>query len=1211
LTGLVAFVAPALAAVIPAGSGSYSDTVNPDSYGCVLDHGTWVTNAGVVQPAIAGCNPTGDYNGVPTGTPQKIYPRLVGQAALEPTATHRWWGSVAFYGEGQVGGSGAGYLTPDPMMARVTNLGVRVVSIPNGMRVDANRFVYPIPAPANEVFDGIAIGNTQYSNLNAYMKDHSDGSVTVEWRSGSTPVMEATMVHGSPYMFFQVYAGSPVIRTKAAQGPEKGVFYQSSSSLGVWTDVASVRNNFLIVAEGAAQFTNPTAAETGFTPPGGRFTLVWMPVSGTTAPTSTMITDFTQYALNRIAKVSINYAVDPNTQAVTVTRDYLGATGTPLTTMAGLMPLQWKNSTQALNAYKTRSARGVVRFAATSRVQYQLPFVGVLPMLPAQLAQADEARLRAMITQFIASGPAVWNTKTDTYWSGKAYGKVAEVAAIARSIGMLTEADGLINWLKSELSDWFRANNSGALDKTKYFAYERDWGTLLGFDESFGAQQQLNDHHFHYGYFVRAAAEICRVDASWCGSTAYGPMVELLIRDFAAGRNDPMFPYLRNFDPANDFSWASGHANFALGNNNESTSEAANAYGAIVLYGLITNNQTLVDRGVYLHASTSAAYWEYWNNLDAFLGKPADYNNFPTGYSKMATSIIWGAGADFSTWFSGAYAHILGIQGLPLNPLVLHIGQRADYLRNYVTLGLSQSSNGQPSGLAAGQWPDIWWNILAMTDPQRALDDFNATNLNYTVEEGETKAHTFHWINAFKSLGTVETGRGTIAADYPSAAAFSKNGIVTYLAYNLGSTPRYVKFSDGMAMNVPAKSMGTKHTGDTPDSPGGADTQAPTPPGAPTASGITATSATLSWTASTDNVAVVGYELTVAGTTYTAANCCVLVSGLQPGTQYMASIVAVDAAGNRSSASSGFFVTAAAPVGCSSACVNLAQGKVATQSSVDWGGLPSRAVDGITDGTYWGSNSVTHTGIDTQPWWQVDLGKLSAIQAVQIYNRTDCCSERLADFYVFVSAIDMTGKTLAQLAADPAVSKLHVDTLAGAANITLPLSAMGRFVRVQLNTNSFLSLAEVRVLGLPNLAQGKAAAQSSMILDAAASRAVDDNTDGNWLGNSVTHTAYESQPWWQVDLGQAAAIQSIQVFNRKDCCTDRLSDFYVFVSPTDMSGKTVAQLLADSTVARLHVDTLGSAASVALPLAVQGRFVKLQLVGANYLSLAEVQVFGQ
>ncbi|MGR5471486.1 glycosyl hydrolase, partial [Vibrio astriarenae] len=76
--------------------------------------------------------------------------------------------------------------------------------------------------------------------------------------------------------------------------------------------------------------------------------------------------------------------------------------------------------------------------------------------------------------------------------------------------------------LKVELEDWFSANTTGDLDSQKYFVYDQKWDTLLGIKESFLSHQQLNDHHFHYGYFVRAAAEICRQDVTWCGDDQYG-----------------------------------------------------------------------------------------------------------------------------------------------------------------------------------------------------------------------------------------------------------------------------------------------------------------------------------------------------------------------------------------------------------------------------------------------------------------------------------------------------------------------------------------------------------------------------------------------------------------------------------------------------------------------------------------------------------------
>ncbi|MFC6633223.1 glycosyl hydrolase [Microbulbifer taiwanensis] len=786
------------------GAGNISDTINPAGYGCVVDHGTWIHNAGVVEPGVSSCNPI--------GAPTPRYPQLVAPASQKPTMTHRWWGSVSFLGEMTVGDSAdAAYITPDPVTARISNRGARLLSIPAGIRTAGIESSYPIPDPFSEVFDGIAVGNSAHADMDAYLKDYSDGSVTVQWRSGATPVMEATFVYGSPYVYFTALQGQLVLRTKAGDGPEKGTFYSDGNSLGVWTDVASVRNHFLAVGDGSTQFNNASGSE--ITVSGSStLTVAWLPDTG-----AGTIQTFAQYAQQSVDEVFIDYSVERSDNSVTVSHQYRYQ-GTPVNTLAGLMPLQWKNSAQPLTGYKARSARGVVQFAATSQFSYQLPFVGLLPYFPEGIGDYDQNQLQQLVQEFIDGGN--WNTHTDTYWSGKNYGKVAELAAIARSNGMSAQADQLLNWLKAELEDWFRANTSGSLDINKYFVYDDNWNTLLGFDESFGAQQQLNDHHFHYGYFVRAAAEICRVDPGWCSPSVWGPMVELLIRDYAGGRNDSMFPYLRNFDPANGFSWASGHANFVLGNNNESTSEAANAYGAIILYGLITGDEALVDRGIYLHASSTAAYWEYWNNIDRYRGLGGDYDNFLPDYTRMTTSIIWGNGHVFSTWFSGAYAHILGIQGLPLSPLVLHIGQQPDYLQDYVALGMSgESSNGKPSGLPADHWRDVWWNIWAMTDGAAAVADFNTMNFNYTPEQGETRAHTYHWIHTYKNLGHLASGNGSLSADYPAALAFDNNGQKTYLAYNFGATARTVNFSDGTSFSVPAGQMSVNGSGSEPPPP--------------------------------------------------------------------------------------------------------------------------------------------------------------------------------------------------------------------------------------------------------------------------------------------------------------------------------------------------------------------------------------------------------
>lgn len=66
----------------------------------------------------------------------------------------------------------------------------------------------------------------------------------------------------------------------------------------------------------------------------------------------------------------------------------------------------------------------------------------------------------------------------------------------------------------------------------------------------------------------------------------------------------------------------------------------------------------------------------------------------------------------------------------------------------------------------------------------------------------------------------------------------------------------------------------------------------------------------------------------------------------------------------------------------------------------------------------------------------------------------------------------------------------------------------------------------------------------------------------------------------------------------------------MFLSPTDMTGRTLAQIQADPTVRALALTTLPSP-SLTLPAGgFTARYVRVQLPGTNALSLAEVQVFG-
>jgi hypothetical protein len=142
------------------------------------------------------------------------------------------------------------------------------------------------------------------------------------------------------------------------------------------------------------------------------------------------------------------------------------------------------------------------------------------------------------------------------------------------------------------------------------------------------------------------------------------------------------------------------------------------------------------------------------------------------------------------------------------------------------------------------------------------------------------------------------------------------------------------------------------------------------------------------------------------------------------------------------------------------------------------------------------------------------------------------------------------------------------------------------------------------------------ATQSSLAFGGVPSRAIDNNTDGNFFHNSVTHTNWETNPWWQVDLGAAPQgqigsrlITSIELWNRTDCCGDRNTGMWVFVSDNPFASTSPS-----ATGAQAGVSTYTISSQLGLPSALTinrtARYVRVQLMGTNYLSLAEVRVWG-
>ncbi|MFE6183875.1 cellulase family glycosylhydrolase [Streptomyces sp. NPDC056465] len=192
--------------------------------------------------------------------------------------------------------------------------------------------------------------------------------------------------------------------------------------------------------------------------------------------------------------------------------------------------------------------------------------------------------------------------------------------------------------------------------------------------------------------------------------------------------------------------------------------------------------------------------------------------------------------------------------------------------------------------------------------------------------------------------------------------------------------------------------------------PPAGDQQAPSTPAGLTSTARTSTSVTLGWTASTDNVAVTGYDVyrgsTKVATVTTPGHTD---TGLTPGTAYSYTVRARDAAGNTSAASAALSVTTqtggtadTTPPGVPSGLVST--GRTASSVSLRWNassdgaggsGVAGYSVlrDGVAVGTATGT-TYTDTGLSASTAYSYTVrardvaGNTSAASAPLVVSTT-------------------------------------------------------------------------------------------------------------------------------------------------------------------------------------------------------------------------------
>ncbi|CAI9570430.1 unnamed protein product [Staurois parvus] len=295
----------------------------------------------------------------------------------------------------------------------------------------------------------------------------------------------------------------------------------------------------------------------------------------------------------------------------------------------------------------------------------------------------------------------------------------------------------------------------------------------------------------------------------------------------------------------------------------------------------------------------------------------------------------------------------------------------------------------------------------------------------------------------------------------------------------------------------------------------------------------------------------------------------------------------------------------------STAAHNVASKGKTSQSSTKQRAASRYAIDGQL------SSQCASTEMEYRPWWNLDLGSNHVIFSVAITNRRDCCAEDLSGAEIRIGNIaDWRENPSCGVVSSIGLGETYSFTCHG---------MEGQFVTIAIRgKNVSLTLCEVQVFGqpknqsvdeswnisqmwqsqhhgAPNVAPKGTATQSSDHERAQAKKAIDGSLSNNHP--HCSHTQYDLEPWWNLDLNSRMRIFSIAITNRKECCGHRLNgaEIRIGFSKDDVRENAKCAILT-------RVEQGGTLAVNCHGM--EGRYVSVVIPRRREsLTLCEVQVF--
>ncbi|KAL4581895.1 hypothetical protein LXL04_006429 [Taraxacum kok-saghyz] len=337
---------------------------------------------------------------------------------------------------------------------------------------------------------------------------------------------------------------------------------------------------------------------------------------------------------------------------------------------------------------------------------------------------------------------------TSSYFYGKLVARAARLAMIAEEIGYLEAMPKIQKYLKDSIEPWLDGTLTG-----NGFLYDKSWGGIItkqgsqdsSADFGFGI---YNDHHYHIGYFLYAIAVLAKIDPVW--GRKYRAQAYSLMADFMTlGRGKTSkYTRLRCFDLWKLHSWAGGLTEFADGRNQESTSEAVNAYYSAALLGLAYGDTHLVSTGSLLTAMEIHASQTWWHVKDDDSNYTQDFTN-----ENPIVGVLWANKRDSGLWFAPAEWREcrVGIQVLPLLPVTEVLFSDVGFVRKLVEWALPALGR---EGVGEG-WKGFVYALQGVYEKEIAYEKIIKLNGH---DDGNSFSNLLWWIYSRGDEGEEQSG---------------------------------------------------------------------------------------------------------------------------------------------------------------------------------------------------------------------------------------------------------------------------------------------------------------------------------------------------------------------------------------------------------------------------------------------------------------------